>query len=891
MLNRLHRWIRANVLRRRLEREMREEMTVHLESSTSRLMARGLTREEAELQARREFGNVTYLQEEGRYARGTVWLDAVVADAQFALRHFIRRPLTTLVMFVVLAVGMSISTLLFSYVHSYAVSPPAGVTPTEDVVRIRGSRDAGSYGRVFRTFPEDEFRDYRALTSHFAEVAGWSDAGAALDAGADVELRGLESRVAFVTENYFRVLGVQPLLGPGLPAEAAGADGEAVAVINHRAWEELFESSPDVIGRTIALNGVPLTIVGVAPETFQGITSFGRFKVFVPVSARELVVPQSPPEFRAVGVLQEGVSRSEAAAAVEVIALRMSPQTSNENVAEPSADVVPLLSANGDPMFDRDVRLMIITVGLLGLLVLLVTCTNVSALLTGLATARRQEIAVRLSLGAARTRIIRQLLTETAVLAILSAGAALGIVWLVLDTAMRFFSEMPFDMRVRLPAVLFTFGVALGAGVLFGLSPALHATRMGVASALRDSAGLVAATRARLQRGLVVAQIAFTQPLIVLFAAVLMLVLGGLVPAVRSWSAERVMLVQVHNVSAPPADEAAAAAAVERHRLMMHELRAELNEMPGVEAVAFDSPNIEEIGAYAVRDGGIEHTLELSAQQAETGFFDVMDIPVLRGRAFNEDDVAAANAGSSPIILSSELARRLWGSEDPIGRELHAQSDSTAGPRRLVVVGMIDDPEAQMRNSARDLRVYVPLPADAAPRAVLVRTAGAALTLLPEVRGLAQTKAPNNVTMVRTLEDIERNNRRRVRIVTGSLLGAGAVALLLSAIGLYAVVSFAVGQRTGEIAVRMAVGAGGRQIMRKFVSDGLKLSIFGLILGLPASILGLKSLMTDPDLPVVPLGPVTMLAAAGVLIVATLAVWIPALRAARVDPMVTLRRQ
>ena len=583
MLDRVRLWIRSVVLRRRLEREMREEMAEHLERSTERLIARGLSPEEARREALREFGNVTYHQEQARDARGAIWLDALAADVRFALRHFARTPGTTVTMFVVLAVGMSISTLLFSYVHSYAVQPPPGIALEDDLVRIRGSRSAGVDGRLYRTFSEEEFLAYRKLTDHFRAVAGWTDQAVQLDAGDDAGRRGLEARATFVTENYFSVLDVQPVLGAGLPALDSGDPSmAAVAVIGHTAWDLLFGRSPDVIGTTLAVNGVPVTVVGVTPESFDGWPGYSMFQLWMPLSARSLLMPEPSGAFRAMGRLRPGVSPRAATAAVQVVAARTAAADEEVRALEPSTDVVPLLSANGDPMFEQDVRLMSFSVGLLGLLVLLVTCTNVSSLLTGLATARRQEMAVRLSMGAARTRLIRQLLTESAMLASVAAAAALAVVWLVLGVVNERIPAIPLEMGITWPATTFTFGVALAVGVVFGLSPALHATRLAVASALRDSAATAGAARARLQRGLVVAQVAFTQPLIVLLAAVLLLVLGQFQPQTRTEIADRVIALSVRLPVPPPATTAPEAA--QQQRVAVRQLADRLRSTPGIEA-------------------------------------------------------------------------------------------------------------------------------------------------------------------------------------------------------------------------------------------------------------------------------------------------------------------
>ena len=899
MFYRLQQVFRSVFRRRRTEREMQDEMALHLERATTRLMARGISADEARRQARREFGNVALLQEEARDGRGGSWIDALRADCRFALRHFSRRFGTTVTMFVVLVGGLTISTLLFTYVHAYAFRPPTGVPLDDDLVRIRGIRSVEGGDRVFRLFASDELREYESLTSQFASVAAWTDATVSLGVGSATDTKRLEARTTFVTPNYFAVLGIHLPLGRPLSAiEASDGTTAPVAVIGHIAWDQLFARGPSVIGSTVRVNDVAVTIIGVAPEKFVGFPGTSSFQLWMPLSTRRLILADTSRGYRAVARLRPGVNMRVASAAASAVASRVTERSPDLRAADIGADVVPLLSANGDPMFDRDVRIMSVALGALALLILLVTCTNVSALLTGLATARRQEIAIRLSLGAARGRLIRQLLTESALLSTLAAAASIGLVWAVLRLAETFLTWIPFEVGITWPETTFAFGLALAVGLIFGISPALHATRLGLASVLRDSAASIAVTRGRLQRGLVVAQIAFTQPLIVMLTAVLLFVLTESRPMMRTAFADQLLSLSGRYPETVTATTPDGMAAARRAAADLRQLIVRLGHMPGVDAAVADVGPAPALGPYLVASGdrgvdSIRDPLRLSGLSADPGYFGVMSLRVVRGRTFLPGEVSSTRSAAReiPVIIGTDLARRAWGNTDALGRRLEAASDTVTAARTLVVVGVVDDPKSVSRKPEEPFRVYFPPDTTQLPAGVIVRTVTPAEPLISPIRDLAREVAPDLAFRIRTIGEMEDEYRRRFQVITGGLAAAGAVSLLLSAIGLYAVVAFSVGQRTREIAVRMAVGARSSQIVKRFVVDGVRLSIFGLAFGLPASLAGLVALMQllSSDIPRVALGPVTAVATVCLLLVATAAALLPARRAAGIDPAVTLR--
>jgi predicted permease len=879
-LDRLRLWLRANIFRRRYEREMRDEMSAHLDRATALLVSRGLPEADARMQARREFGDVAYHETEGRDARGTLWLDTLMADTRFALRHFARRPITTLVMFIILAVGMTITSLLFSWVHMFATQPPAAVALQNDLVRIRaldGYPDEVGY----RRFEEEEFKEIRAL-SQFSSVAGWIEGDAAFVSPQSMDHRAVNARVSFVTDNYFDVLGVHLAAGAGLPHDAEGdVTNSAVAVIDYHTWQKEFQKSRAAIGSTLSLNGLSVTIVGVAPERFNGIQAQTGMQVWVPTAARPLIAPRARVEYYAFGRLRPGVSAAAATSAVHTIATRAGQATEERRNEKFGADVAVLLGANIDPGFQDTIYLLAAMLGGLGLIILLVTCTNVSALLTGMAAARRQEIAIRLSLGAARGRIIRQLLTESAVLALFAGGAAIGLVVLISKIAIKFLYMVPMELGIGWSMTSFTFAVALLVGVAFGLSPALHATRMALASVLRDSSSSAGGSRGRLQQGLVVAQIAFTQPLIVGLAGFLVLVLGTMKSRTMSDTADHVVTVSVMPTSSSAATD-------EEVRALMNRLLARVRESPGVENAVIDW-HAPLWGDFLANDGATKAPVSLVEQQVSPDYFSVLGIPIAAGRAFETADLAIANATQIPIIIGVDLATHMWGNANPIGRRLLAANDSLGAERAMVVVGVVNDPIGRTRMDNERFTTYIPADTTRPPHNLLVRTTTVAQTLLPRVREIVNAEAPGSVNEVNSLAKVEDDGRRLAKLASGGISLAGAIALTLAAIGLYAVVAFSVAQRKQEIAVRLAVGARGDQIARKFVYDGIRLSAIGMAIGMPLSLIGLRVLLATSRQYSVPLSPVALITAVCVVTVAAAAAWIPARRAATVDPAGVLR--
>ena len=887
--------LRAIARSRTLDREMREEMAAHLQQSTQRFMHRGLSEADARNAARREFGNVAVLQEQARDARGARWIESCVGDIRFAMRYFSRTPLTTVTLVLVLALGIGVNSAIFSFIQLLTLRPPPAVAASDALVRVRGIvrwREEGHFGP--RNFSVPELNAIAARHETFASVAGWAADQMVLDAGDGHEPRALRGH--FVTPSYFSTLGVRSEIGPGLPSvrtnDVPGA--ELVAVIAHWLWEQLGADTT-VIGRVVRINGVAVRIVGVAPPRFQGPISGPDegASVWVPLEARaslvrgtsHALVSRDSTLLQAVARLTPNTTVDQATEVVRGIAAAWIP---NEPPARDAAeriephdytsDVVPL---RGDTAVGDSETLAFALMGAAGLLILLIVCTNVSALLVGAAVGRRREISVRLSLGASRARIVRQLVTETSLIAL--AGGALGLMiyWLIIRLIAQTYIDPGIGPDVG--TVAFTALVALGTGIIFGLSPALHATRIDVADALK-TAGAGATSRSRLQRTFIVAQIGLTQPLLVGIA----LIAGVTISESGNGSFDNPLEDRVTRVNFGTGGASSGSPTEKAVRL--HETMNRVVRLPGVEGVVPEASSFD-VADFRVRaadrGGGprAEEAVRARLEGAPPGYFDFLKVPLLRGR-----DIVAAdtNGRDMAIVIDREVARGFWGAADPIGKRLDVTTKRLGtSVLTAVVVGVFDSTHAPTGGAGR---VYTAQGAHWRKDVYLIRTRGPGTAFIPVVRQMARATIPDiPLYRIATIEQVARQERNDVLLLSATASGGGLLALLLASIGIYGVVGLAVRQRNREIGIRIALGARPGQVIGMFFTSGLRLSALGMALGLPLSVVALYLLASKVgklpiNVPLIGLG-----IAVVVMAIASLATWLPARRAAGVDPLIAIR--
>jgi predicted permease len=816
-------------------------------------------------------------------------VESLMADVRYGIRHFSRIPLTAITLVLVLSLGIGVNAALFAIVQALSMRPPPGVPADDALVRVRGSTFLRAEGRrEARDFSVPELDAIAAHRELFSSVAGFARATVVLDLGDGSALRPTDAY--FVTPNFFTTLGVRPAIGPGLPAGRIddASSSEPLVVITHSLWERLG-SDTALVGRVVRVNDVPVRIVGVSPRGFYSPIGFQLANVWMPIASRAAVTGSTSHALasrdstllQAVARLMPNVSVEQATAVTRVVAAAWAPEPKPGEATEHSTDVVRLRGFT-DVDSDGTFAVVLGLVGIGGLLVLLIVCTNVSALFVGAAVARRREIAVRLSLGASRLRIVRQLVTETSLIALAGGLLGLTLYWWIIRVVAWVFGDI--GLSPDLGTLTFTVVIALGTGIIFGLSPALHATRLDVANALKN-AGSGATARTRLQHAFIVAQIALTQPLLVGIALVVAVTLRETTVEAHGPLAERIIKVEF----GMEGGIGSRVQKVERIRQVMERVAT----LPGVDAVAPQSAWLD-LGEFRVvssdhgRGARADETVRAAIEGTPPGYFSLQQIPMLRGREL----VAADTMGRDlAVVIESGFARAFWGAEDPIGRRMSVSARTFGvSPRTAIVVGVFDSTQATVRGGGR---VYTAHGAGWEKSSYLVRSRGSGTEVIPAIRKLARAEIPDIPIYNRgllTLRELGDAERKDVLQIASAVSGGGFLALLLASIGLYGVVALAVRQREREIGIRVALGARPRAVVRLFLTGGLRVSLLGVAIGLPMSVAAVYVIATSfaADLPVsMPLASVGI--AGAVVLVASLASWIPARRAAAVDPILTLK--
>ena len=818
-------------------------------------------------------------------AAGTTW-PAFGSDIRFAFRQIAAAPLISGVIIAVLALGIGIDAGLLTVLDTFIWQPAPGISRDASLARLVpiSTRPSGRVGETNLSYPE--ILDLRERRDVFADVAGWSSTSLAIDLGAGAERIG----TFYPTANLFRLLHVPMAAGSGFPDDA-DRSYLPVAIIAHSIWMTHFGGSLDAIGKTIRVMNQPFTIVGIAAERFDGpdIQTFGQPAIWIPLGARSVLEARDAEDinvrktaiFRTVARLAPNVSAGDVGRMMTPTSMRLAQlEPSRYETLTIGATRLTGMRANSDRTE------LIAAIVVVATLIVVITCTNVSALLLGRATARRREIAVRLALGATRRRLVRQMLTESLMLALVAAIVALALYGVVIKIAYAMVPDIAYGLSPSLATFLSASALALGTTIVFGLAPALHATSADIGDAMKNSAG-GAIHRSRIQMLFVIAQLACSQPVLLITS----LVLADLRAAANENAARAPASVITMSSKLIRPDRAASsdrAPAVDQRALTS--IRERLVRVPGVVSVGLSTNGDDQTSIVRIdQPGNRVGSNSIHEVHVSPAYFETRELPIQHGRALvPQDDLA----GSTAVVVNEAAAEALWPGENPVGKRLARRSDDGRQTTPLDVVGVVG--AAPYEGPAPTPTVYAPLStaSNGWDFEIAVHTTGDARTFLPQLRAAVREVEPYAVLGdIGTLAERYESQRREAVQSNAAALAVGIVALLLASLGLYAIIAFAVAQRTREIGVRLAMGASPARVVRHFFRDGVRVSAIGLAIGLPATVIGILVVKASV------LG-FTIHSVASVLLVipvligvAALASWLPARRAGRVDPMITLRAE
>ena len=827
--------------------------------------------------------------------RSDSMLQTILSDLRFAVRMLRKSPVFTIIAVFVITLGTGAVTTIFSVANALALRPIPGASNTADLIevsRAQGDGTGSEGGMGWASYPFHRFLRNGAGEQAVADVAAWSMMPLTISAGSE----GFTAQGTLTSGNYFRVIGVQPTLGRFFnPDEADSPGASPVVVLSHGFWTTRLAGDSSVIGRTVRLNGHGFTVVGIAPPGFHGVFAALRTDAWIPLATQGQLGGRSDLENPRPSWLQQfarvrpGASREVAQRELSRIAAEWAAEGAEpaENRRYTAVHVEPLSGLPSD-LHGRVLGFMALLLGASGL-VLLIASLNVAAMVLARAVARRRETAVRLALGASRGRLVQQLLTEILLLYVL--GAAGGV--LVAVNASRLLSHLPpqtntpftLDVTLDWRVLVFTLVVSLVTGVVFGLAPALQSTRVDINARLRNDTAGAGSRRSIAQNVLIAGQMAFS---------LLLLVAAGLFLRALDRGRHIDLGFDTSNVAVASFDIGTYGYDDVKGRLFFRTLKDKLAATPGVVAVSYArSLPLEQEGqatddlridGSAVREVN-ERGTKVSSGEVDAGYFEVMRTPILEGRGFTSADDERA-----PLVavVNHAFARRFWPS-GAIGRTFRRGGDE------VTVVGVARD--AKYAKLGERLRPYVYF-ATAQQKKVgfhselLVRTSGEPVRLAPAIRAAVQEFDPQlPLPAVTTLSAATSSALLPQRVAAAVTAALGLVGLLLAAVGLYGMVAYSIGQRTGEIGVRLALGADRRNVLRLVVGEGMRPVAVGMAVGLVFAV-GATRLLMSYLFGVSPLDAVTFVAVAAILTaVALTASYLPARRAAAMDPVRALRAE
>ncbi|MGC2752809.1 MAG: ABC transporter permease [Candidatus Acidiferrum sp.] len=865
-------WLRLKALFRRsdLDCDLEEEVAFHLDMREENNRRMGIDAEEARYAARRQFGNSTSLKERSREMWTFASLESLWEDVRYALRMLRKNPGFTAVAVLTLALGIGANTAIFSVINGVLLAP----LPYKDPQQLVAMKQNDSLMNIL---------DIQQQTRAFSQGGGINLAQMDYTGGPEP----LQIHAGYVNAGFLETLGVPPLLGRFISPQEDVKGGPRVIVISHQFWQNFLNADPQVLGKTVTLTGNDYTVIGVMPAGFAPPEEHADIYVSLWVAYPEAAPFRGVHFMRTYWRLKPGVTLAQAQADISSIDHRLAEQyPDNERTRE--TVLVPL-----HDFIVRDSRkALLVLFGAVGF-VLLIACANFAGLLVARNVARRQELVIRAALGAGKFRLIRQALVESALLAMIGGTAGLllaksGASFLLSlkPAALERFTGVQLDGRV----LFFVFGISLLTGIVFGIAPAWSASCTDFAESLKEGGrGATAGPSGHLLRKvLVTAEIALALVLLV-GAGLLIKGFSRLRSVNPGFDSQNVMTMHLQLPVARYAE-------IPPQTQFRRELLARLNSFPGVNAAMItDIPfGPDYLNHSIVIDGrppvpaGAESRVQTLSVMGD--YFRVMQIPVRAGRGFTDMD----RQGQPLVAVVNEtFVEKFFPHEDPLDARID-WGRSKSPHQWMTVIGVVQDVKYWGLDQPADPAVYAPFSqSDEAWRrwmTLAIRTPGPSNTLVDEVKqqvwSLDRQIPVSDIQSMNSLMAESLAQQRFNMLLLGIF---AALALVLSAVGIYGLIAYAVSQRTHEIGVRVAVGAQQRDVLRLIVGDGAKLAFFGIAIGIVAAF-ALTRLMASLLFEVAPTDPETFAVVAVLLAaVALMACYIPARRATRVDPMVALR--
>jgi predicted permease len=871
--------------RKQRDLELDEEIRAHLAMPIRERIEQGQDPREAEANARREFGNVTLVKEVARDVWGCRWLEILLQDIRYSLRQLRRNPGFTAVAIITLALGIGANTAIFSVVECVMLTPLPYAQPDRLAAVWQWNQRMKS--AVFDSYPN--FQDRQREAQSFEQMAAFTLTSFDLTSpGMPAHLDGKA-----ISSGFFATLGIRLALGREFTPQEDQQGGARVVIVSNGFWRNRLASSPEALGKSVTLDGIAYTVVGVLPLQFH---LEGDADVYTPLGEGNSVLLNNRaihPGIMVIARLTPGASISRAQAEMRTIQQTLDQLYPDANRGL-GAEVVPLKQQ----IIGKVGGTILLLLGAVGL-VLVIACANVANLLLARSAARRRELAIRFAMGAGRARVVRQLLTESVLLS--AAGGSLGVataVWGVKPLVAIVPGSLPRSESIHVDGLvlLFAFAISLTVGILFGLAPALKSSDPHLETCLKEGSRGSRRIRRRGQSSLVILQFALT--LVLLVGAGLMLrTVRHLWETNPGFDVQHIITFKVGLLHKLTRTASAT-------KIAYQQLIERIRQVPGVQAADFTNlvpltptDNLSPFWVSSQHPASYQEAPRLNLFWTGPDYLQTMEVPLLRGRFFTtEDTISSARV----IVIDSVLARSCFPAKDPVGQSIYI---GNWGARIIGVVAHVRHwglgnasqlPRAQAYASLNQLPDQW-VPVFYGDLTVLIRTSLASSGVMPAIRNIVYGAGRHQpVYDVQTMQEIVSESmasQRLPMILLGTFAG---LALLLASVGIYGVISYSVAQRVHEIAIRIALGADKRDVLRLVIGEGLQLALAGLTVGVAAAfaLTRLISIFSSLLYKVGTSDPVTFVGVSLVLLgVALLACYIPARRAAKVDPMVALRSE